>query len=92
LGRHSAPLHSRMAHVENVAIPRPGACFRWVHDQDKAGYPTPCGAPVRWRGMWKDPRGKRHTVDACDEHVGGVANPRHLTADDLLRLLAPPLS
>jgi hypothetical protein len=41
------------------------------------GYPMPCPVPPCWRGTWADPKGKRATVDACDQHVEDLANAVH---------------
>ena len=65
------------AHVANVVWPTPGLCFRMVYSGTN-GYPTRCPAPVRWRGLWRDPKGKRHEVDACEEHVADVDDRRAL--------------
>ena len=35
-----------------------------------------CPAPVRRRGQGRDPKGKRHEVDSCDEHVQDIDDRR----------------
>src|ERR1019366_6191863 len=33
---------------------------------------THCYEPARWRGRWKDVKGKMHRVWACDGHAGDL--------------------
>lgn len=60
----------------NVIAPAPGACFRYVPDEDRGGYPVRCGGPVRWRGAVVDPAGRRIAVESCDGHAGVLVDRR----------------
>lgn len=63
-------------HSGNVIAPAPGACFRYVPDEDRGGYPVRCGRPVRWRGAVVDPAGRRIAVESCDGHAGVLVDRR----------------
>ena len=60
----------------NVIAPSPGACFRYVPDGDRGGYPVRCPAPVRWVGVVVDPAGRRVDVESCDGHAVALVDRR----------------
>jgi hypothetical protein len=48
----------------------PGRCFRMIYSPQIQS--THCYEPARWRGRWKDVKGKMHRVWACDGHAGDL--------------------
>ena len=63
-------------YVANVIAPRPGACFRYVKDDTREGYPVPCPEPVAFRGVIVNPAGKRIAVEACAGHAPDLTQRR----------------
>jgi len=45
-------------------------CWRWVGTD--VGHAQQCREPVAFAGQHTDPKGKRHRVWSCEEHVEGL--------------------
>jgi hypothetical protein len=74
-----ADSRAQAVYVANIIAPREGACFRYVHDNTRGGYPMPCPEPVAFRGIVRNPKGKRLAVQACTGHAGGLAERQAIT-------------
>jgi hypothetical protein len=46
---------------------RPGQCCRMVYDYKLQA--THCRQDVRWKGIWKDAKGRSWYVETCGEHA-----------------------
>ena len=55
-----------------------GRCFRLIRDPHRGGQPIHCPHQVRWRGVFRDAKGKAYVVTACAGHVHDVENPVEL--------------
>jgi hypothetical protein len=53
-------------------MPLPGSCFRLIERLTAHAQPDHCPAPVRWRGTFTDRAGRRHQLDACDDHASDL--------------------
>jgi hypothetical protein len=67
-----APDSSPAPYFANVIAPTPGACFRYVADKGRHGYPTCCPEPVHWCGVIVDTVGKRIDGAARNGHVADL--------------------
>lgn len=64
--------------LEAFAAGRAG-CYRMVRD-DVGGRPAHCPKPPAWAGTYRDGRGRRHQVRACEDHRSGLERARRLDA------------
>lgn len=51
-----------------------GECWRMV--RSGVGHPSHCSELVGWTGTYINPKGKRWTVWACQEHLEGLTDMR----------------
>jgi hypothetical protein len=51
-----------------------GQCWRMVHTN--VGHPSHCQRPAVWTGRYVNPKGKRWTVWACQEHLDQLEDVR----------------
>lgn len=77
-------------HYANAFSPELGQCFRFVHNG--VGHAQHCPGPVVARGQFTDGKGRKWTVDGCEEHAGELNGARAPSPTTTCGMLAPSIT